>query len=113
MEEIIFPNQIRMYRRLRGRSMQELADHLGVSLSAISKIEKGYRRVDQEQLVRVAEFLDCPLQELFVNEQIPSRKLSKPGDASRNAATKLTKNRSENLRRRIAPNPQRKESDPD
>ena len=31
MEEIIFPNQIRMYRRLRGRSMQELADHLGVS----------------------------------------------------------------------------------
>ena len=40
MEEIIFPNQIRMYRRLRGRSMQELADHLNVSLSAISKIEK-------------------------------------------------------------------------
>lgn len=69
MEEIIFPNQIRMYRRLRGRSMQELADHLLVSLSAISKIEKGYRRVDQEQLVRVAEFLDCPLQDLFVNEQ--------------------------------------------
>ena len=69
MEEIIFPNQIRMFRRLRGRSMQELADHLGVSLSYISKIEKGYRRVDQEQLVRVAEFLDCPLQELFVNEQ--------------------------------------------
>ena len=69
MEEIIFPNQIRMFRRLRGRSMQELADHLGVSLSAISKIEKGYRRVDQEQLVHVAEFLDCPLQELFVNEQ--------------------------------------------
>ena len=68
MEEIIFPNQIRMYRRLRGRSMQELADHLNVSLSAISKIEKGYRRVDQEQLVRIAEFLDCPLQELFVNE---------------------------------------------
>ncbi len=69
MEEIIFPNQIRMYRRLRGRSMQELADHLNVSLSAISKIEKGYRRVDQEQLVKVSEFLDCPLQDLFVNEQ--------------------------------------------
>ena len=26
MEEIIFPNQIRMFRRLRGRSMQELGD---------------------------------------------------------------------------------------
>ena len=75
MEEIIFPNQIRMYRRLRGRSMQELADHLSVSLSAISKIEKGYRRVDQEQLVRVAEFLDCPLL----------------GDANRKEGIKLTK----------------------
>lgn len=69
MEEIIFPNQIRMYRRLRGRSMQELADHMNVSLSAISKIEKGYRRLDQEQLIRVSEYLDCPFQELFVNEQ--------------------------------------------
>ena len=69
MEEIIFPNQIRMYRRLRGKSMQELADYLTMSLSAISKIEKGYRRVDQEQLIKFAEFLDCPIQNLFVNEQ--------------------------------------------
>lgn len=68
MEEIIFPNQIRMYRRLRGKSMQEMADHLNLSLSAVSKVEKGYRRVDQDQLVRIAEFLDCPLQDLFVNE---------------------------------------------
>lgn len=69
MEEIIFPNQIRMLRKAKGYNMQELADHLGVSLSAISKIEKGYRRIDQEQLVKVADFLDCPLQDVFVNEQ--------------------------------------------
>lgn len=69
MEEIIFPNQIRMHRRLRGMSMQELADHLGVSLSAISKIEKGYRRLNQEQLIQVAELIDCSLQDLYVNEQ--------------------------------------------
>lgn len=69
MEEIIFPNQIRMHRRLRGISMQELADHLGVSLSAISKIEKGYRRLNQDQLIQVAELTDCSLQDLYVNEQ--------------------------------------------
>jgi transcriptional regulator with XRE-family HTH domain len=69
MEEIIFPNQIRMHRRIRGMSMQELADHLGVSLSAISKIEKGYRRLNQEQLIQVAELIDCSLQDLYVNEQ--------------------------------------------
>ena len=69
MEEIVFPNQIRMHRRLRGMPMQDLADYLNVSLSAISKIEKGYRRLNQEQLVQVAELLDCPLQDLYVNEQ--------------------------------------------
>ncbi|MBP5353168.1 MAG: helix-turn-helix domain-containing protein [Alphaproteobacteria bacterium] len=69
MEEIIFPNQIRMHRRLHGMPMQELADHLGVSLSAVSKIEKGYRRLSQEQLIQVAEMLDCSLQDLYVNEQ--------------------------------------------
>lgn len=69
MEEIIFPNQIRMHRRLRGISMQELADHLGVSLSAVSKIEKGYRRLSQEQLIQVAELTDCSLQDLYVNEK--------------------------------------------
>mgnify|MGYP002855612986 CR=1 FL=1 len=69
MEEIIFPNQIRMHRKLHGMPMQELADHLGVSLSAVSKIEKGYRRLNQDQLIQVAELLDCSLQDLYVNEQ--------------------------------------------
>ena len=69
MEEIIFPNQIRLQRKRKGVSMQALADHLGVSLSAISKIEKGYRRLNQEQLISVAELTDCSLQDLYVNEQ--------------------------------------------
>lgn len=69
MEEIVFPNQIRINRKMRGVSMQDLADKLNISLSAISKIEKGYRRLNQEQLILVAEILDCPLQNLYVNEQ--------------------------------------------
>lgn len=69
MEEIVFPNQIRIHRKMRGVSMQDLADRLGISLSAISKIEKGYRRLNQEQLILVAEMLDCSLQDLYVNEQ--------------------------------------------
>ncbi len=68
MEEIIFPNQIRTFRRLKGIGMQQLADFLGVSLSAVSKIEKGYRRVDQDQLIKLSQYLDCPVQEIFVNE---------------------------------------------
>ncbi|MCM1323645.1 MAG: transcriptional regulator [Acetobacter sp.] len=69
MEEIVFPNQIRINRKASGVSMQDLADRLGISLSAISKIEKGYRRLNQEQLILVAEVLNCSLQDLYVNEQ--------------------------------------------
>ena len=68
MEEIVFPNQLRMLRRVRGRRMIELADLLGLTISALSKIEKGYRRLNEEQLKKVAEFLDCPYEALFVSK---------------------------------------------
>lgn len=69
MEEIIFPNQIRMFRRVRGKTMKSLADILDLSLSAISKIEKGYRRIDEEQLAKISGYLDCPKEALFVSEK--------------------------------------------
>ncbi len=69
MEEIIFPNQIRMIRRTRGKTMKEIAAILNVSLSAVSKIEKGYRRIDEQQLAQIAQFLDCPKESVFVVEQ--------------------------------------------
>lgn len=68
MEEIIFPNQIRMFRRVRGKPMKKLAEILGLSLSAISKIEKGYRRIDEQQLDIISKFLDCPKEAIFVSE---------------------------------------------
>jgi len=69
MEEIIFPNQIRMFRRVRGISMKKLADHLNMSLSAISKIERGYRRIDENQLNRLTDLLNCPPEAIFVTEE--------------------------------------------
>ena len=69
MEEIIFPNQIRMFRRVRGKTMKSLADVLNLSLSAISKIEKGYRRIDEAQLAKISKYLDCPPEALFVSEK--------------------------------------------
>ncbi len=69
MEEIIFPNQIRMFRRINGVSMKKVADHLGISLSAVSKIERGYRRIDEAQLKRLSELLNCPPEAIFVTEE--------------------------------------------
>ena len=67
MEEIVFPNQLRMLRRVRGRRMTEIAKLLGLSISALSKIEKGYRRLNAAQIQKVAKFLDCPTEVILVS----------------------------------------------
>jgi DNA-binding XRE family transcriptional regulator len=52
-EEIIFPNNIRNIRLSAGMKMTELARRTGLSLSAVSKIEKGVRRLNQKQLLNI------------------------------------------------------------
>ena len=69
MEEIIFPNKIRILRKMAGKSMQDLADELGISLSAVSKIEKGYRKVDQEQMSIISKFIGCSMSDIFISKE--------------------------------------------
>ena len=56
-EEIIFPNNIRTIRL-----------KTGLSLSAVSKIEKGVRRLNQKQLLNICNILGCKLSDIFIKE---------------------------------------------
>ncbi len=67
-EEIIFPNNIRNIRLANGMKMTELARKAGLSLSAVSKIEKGVRRLNQKQLLNVCNILGCKLSDIFIKE---------------------------------------------
>lgn len=67
-EEIIFPNNIRNIRAAKGLKMTELAKRAGLSLSAVSKIEKGVRRLNQKQLLNVCKILGCKLSDIFIHE---------------------------------------------
>lgn len=67
-EEIIFPNNIRNIRTSRGMKMTELARRANLSLSAVSKIEKGVRRLNQKQLLNVCNILGCKLSDIFIHE---------------------------------------------
>ena len=67
-EEIIFPNNIRNIRIAKGMKMTELARRSNLSLSAVSKIEKGVRRLNQKQLLNVCTILGCKLSEIFIHE---------------------------------------------
>ena len=89
MEEIIFPNQIRMFRRVRGISMKKLADHLNMSLSAISKIERGYRRIDEKQLETLSSLLDCPPESIFVTESSSQPEVIKAWRAEQERRNKI------------------------
>ena len=67
-EEIIFPNNIRNIRASKGLKMTELARRANLSLSAVSKIEKGVRRLNQKQLLNVCTILGCKLSDIFIHE---------------------------------------------
>ncbi len=67
-EEIIFPNNIRNIRLATGMKMTELARQTHLSLSAVSKIEKGVRRLNQKQLLNICTILGCKLSDIFIKE---------------------------------------------
>ncbi|MBE6457681.1 MAG: helix-turn-helix domain-containing protein [Alphaproteobacteria bacterium] len=67
-EEIIFPNNIRNIRLAKGMKMTDLARRSDLSLSAISKIEKGVRRLNQKQLLNICNILGCKLSDIFIKE---------------------------------------------
>jgi len=67
-EEIIFPNNIRNIRLSAGMKMTELARQANLSLSAVSKIEKGVRRLNQKQLLNICNILGCKLSDIFIKE---------------------------------------------
>ena len=67
-EEIIFPNNIRNIRLARGMKMTELARRSNLSLSAVSKIEKGVRRLNQNQLLNICNILECKLSDIFIKD---------------------------------------------
>ncbi|MCL1785571.1 MAG: helix-turn-helix domain-containing protein [Alphaproteobacteria bacterium] len=65
-EEIIFPNNIRNIRLGKGMRMTAVAKKSGLSLSAMSKVEKGVRRLNQKQLLTLCGILDCKLSDMFI-----------------------------------------------
>lgn len=65
-EEICFPNNIRNIRLSRGMRMTAVAKESGLSLSAMSKVEKGVRRLNQKQLLTLCRILGCRLSDMFI-----------------------------------------------
>lgn len=66
MEVIVFPNNIRAVREARGIAMLELAKMVNMSLSSVSKIELGRRRLNNLQLEEFAKVLQADASQLVI-----------------------------------------------
>jgi Zn-dependent peptidase ImmA (M78 family)/transcriptional regulator with XRE-family HTH domain len=64
--------RLQQARRAARRTQQEAADLLSVARTTITAIEKGERRVQPEELVRLAEFYHRPISEL-TRQGMPSQ----------------------------------------
>ena len=62
---LIFAQNMRQIRRLRGISQEELAFDAGISKTYICEIERGSRAVSIDIMGRIADALELPLEELL------------------------------------------------
>lgn len=57
--------KIRAFREQAGLMQNQLADKLGVDVSTVCKWESGENRPTVNTLLRLAEFFNCPVDDLF------------------------------------------------
>lgn len=57
-------NRIRAFRKLKGLTQHELAAETGISLAILGTIERGNRKVTQQELDRISGVLSISIEEL-------------------------------------------------
>lgn len=65
-------NEIKRLRKLRGRTLEQLASGAGVSAGLLSQVERGQGNPSFNTLVQVAHALGIPVARLMAGEQISS-----------------------------------------
>ena len=68
-EDIDIGNKIRQFRIVKHHSQEELGKVISVNKQAVSRIENGIRRVSHSELVKIAEFLNEPI-EVFTEREV-------------------------------------------
>ncbi len=72
---------LRLLRRIRGLTLEELSEKVGISVSYLSRIESGNRRVTEPLLFKLSELLECDPAEILSNEP-PEKQIASLGFSS-------------------------------
>ena len=59
-------NHLQNLRTERKLSLRKVADHIGIDVSMLSKIENGERQIQAYQLSRIAEFFNVEFRQLQI-----------------------------------------------
>jgi len=66
--------RLRTARKQRGKTLQDVANDVAISIATLSRIERGEARgVEGETLLALAKWLDLPADHLSENPRLPSR----------------------------------------
>ena len=72
---------LRLLRRIRGLTLEELSEQVGISVSYLSRIESGNRRVTEPLLFKLSELLQCDPTEILSDEP-PEKQIASLGFTS-------------------------------
>ncbi len=79
MEETI--KKIDLALRKKGKNRSDLANYLHMSRQTISKIMRGGRKLQLDELIKIAEFLELPLADILGTQDCAKRRYSALIDA--------------------------------
>jgi transcriptional regulator with XRE-family HTH domain len=68
MDKVELGQRLVYWRRQRGLTQDEVAQHVGLTASGLTRIEKGQTDVPFMRLLRIAEVLDVPMAELLYRD---------------------------------------------
>lgn len=61
-------NNIKLYRKKRGLTQEQLSDYLSVTRQTINAIENNKYNPTLELAMKISRFLEVPVEELFILE---------------------------------------------
>ncbi|WP_195251041.1 helix-turn-helix domain-containing protein [Romboutsia sp. 1001713B170207_170306_H8] len=70
-------NKVKELREERDIPSQDLAAHLGISPSTLSNWEKGRRNIDNDNIVKIAQYFNVTTDFLLNNEKVIKKESSK------------------------------------
>ena len=70
MSRLTIGNRIAEIRRSKKVKQQELADEIGIQRTSLSQIENGLYAPSSETMIKISDYLETPLGEIFFNPNV-------------------------------------------